>query len=210
MVEFDFISVVIGAIFAFITRLVYDKLREPKLEIATVKETFIIYLSGWPRRRTFMIFPNQRLVTLAKAYRLRVFNKQKSFLNAPADNCVVWLELDDTNESYQLSWVGQLSTVTINIGDKRDIDLCALLTQIGEIDSTGSFKREDKDIDNVIVVPTEHGYTRAEECKLLAEVNKVDKLTGKIRVSSANGKIVEKRIRITYNKTKRELDITLS
>ncbi len=116
------------------------------------------------------------------AYRLKVHNKQKYFLNSAAESCVAWLDLERTPEAYQLAWVGSQAEMTINVGDYREIDLCARVARNGSI-----------------VAPTERGYWGTEERRSSPRTigNGIDELRGEIRVTSANGKLVSRRIIIS-------------
>ena len=56
-----------------------------------------------------------------RAYRAKVRNKQKPLFNTAAENTIAWLILDDQTEPFQLSWVREKESVTLNVDDSREI-----------------------------------------------------------------------------------------
>lgn len=157
-------SILIGGLVGFTIRVTYDVLKTPKLEIdQTVNEPYLIGSDYRPNS-----FPGPNKNEFYNAYRVRVYNKERKLLGEAARNCVAWLEIEGALESYQLSWVGELSSVIINIGDYREINLCAREVHTG-----------------VIVAPTERGYF---EPRPRSIDNGKRELKGKIRVTCENGR----------------------
>ncbi len=172
MADTTIIGVVIGALATFAFAVLYYELRSPDVKLGRKATQFLIdivldtvILSGHEDGTTTK--------TRVTAYRVAAENSQKMTLNAPARNCVAWLELDGVGERYQLPWVGGLTTVTINVGDQREIDLCA---ELGAL----------------IFGPTEHGYPS--NPRTLGR--RGDHLKGWLWVTSENGKRDKVRIQI--------------
>lgn len=172
----------VGALFlGFILKVLFDELRIPKLVILdTIGEPFKIARPG-----AFNRGDNSYI-----AYRIRVLNKQKRFLNGAAENCMVWIKLTSTHEDYQLAWVGSWrQAITVNVGDVREIDLCARGHETGNI-----------------YAPTEKGYFEPSPRQI--GNGEID-LEGKIRITSKNGKKAERKITIRPASGNR-LDIIVS
>jgi hypothetical protein len=115
-------------------------------------------------------------LTKIRAYRARVTNVQRRLLNSAAENCVAWLDVEGATEAYQLSWVGSDSpaSVTINVGDFREIDLCALECRFGSI-----------------IAPTERGYDFPNP-RLIGH-EKVP-VKAALRVTASNGKSASRKL----------------
>lgn len=73
-----------------------------------------------------------------------------------------------SQEEYQLSWAPNEATVSINVGDERDVDLCAY-----EVFS------------HAVVAPTERGYFAPEPRTLM---ERFGQLTVRLRVTCENGR----------------------
>ncbi|MBU2008437.1 MAG: hypothetical protein KJ624_01100 [Chloroflexi bacterium] len=161
-------ELVIGLVLGFVSKLLYDELKSPRVELVSVsREAFHI----GPITQVPGGFDNDY-----NAYRLKVENHQKGFLDCAAENCVAWLLLDSAPEAYQLCWVGGASELTLNVGDMREVDTCARGIQTG-----------------VVVAPTEIGYSKSS----LRKIGDGSRdLHGTIRITCKNGKKAEKRIAI--------------
>jgi len=142
MIEIDIISILIGATVGFLSKLSYDELRTPKLRIAEITGPFLI---AEKIEREIAVESStgraEKTLKMYHAYRVRVYNKQKIVFNAAARSCIAWMKPDISQESYQLCWIGGNSSLTINVGDYREVDLCAR-----EVDT------------GIIIAPTEAGY----------------------------------------------------
>ncbi|MGA2200198.1 MAG: hypothetical protein ABSG45_09700 [Nitrososphaerales archaeon] len=176
----------VGAAGAFAFSVLYNQMRTPVVKIARRTTNFdidlsidTVILSGQPGPGTTTV--------RALAYRVAVTNTQRLALNAAARNCIAWLELEGATERFQLSWVGGLSSVVINVGDQREIDLCALLPNLG-----------------LILGPTENGYPSFPRILGRRGVQ----LRGSLIVTSENGKRDEVRIQIQQNQQGNGLDVT--
>ena len=125
-IVFQFLLLIIGGVVGFLFRVLTDWYSEPKLEMAaatTWVDVPVFQLAGpW----FLPTSPNQSVVSL-RCYRARVTNRQKRFMNAPARNCVAWIDVPDRGEPLQVSWVGSNASVTINVGDSREVDVFALV-----------------------------------------------------------------------------------
>ena len=162
-------------------KLFYDLWKDPHLEICGVSTPFKI---SEPIRLAGVNDGTQDYL----AYRIKVRNKQRILLNAAAENCVAWLDLDLAPEPYQLSWVGELESLTINVGDERSVNLCALNKSTG-----------------IVFAPTERGYFDPRP-RMIGDISKV--LYGEFRVTSRNGKSARRKISISPIQVG-ELHITL-
>ena len=175
------LELVIGLVVGFVSKLLYDELKSPRVELVSAS------------REAFHIGPISQvpggLDNDYNAYRIKVANHQKGFLNCAAENCVAWLHLDSAPEDYQLSWVGGASELTLNVGDVREVDTCARGIQTG-----------------VIIAPTEIGYSKSS----LRKIGDGSRdLHCRIRITCKNGKKAEKRI--TLQPTANcQLDISLA
>jgi hypothetical protein len=167
----------VGLVIGFGFKIVFDELRSPNLKIVGVSQPSgispEIKISG------------EGFDNFYSAYRIRVENKQKPFLNCAAENCMAWLELNPAPESYQICWVGNCPDVTINVGDVREVDFVAR----GE--TTGR-----------IFAPTERGYFEPSPREI--GDGKTD-LQGSLKITSKNGKREEKRFVIKPNKEQLEI-----
>lgn len=76
---------------------------------------------------------DQAITADVLAYRVKVTNKQKLWLNTAARNCIAWLDIEGASEAYQICWVGSKQSITINVGDCREIDVCAVVRGAGVI-----------------------------------------------------------------------------
>jgi hypothetical protein len=165
LVDFPFIESILALLLGFLVRVFFDELKSPKLKITGVSQ------------KPYAIGSDIQLMESTvdrdySAYRLRVENTEKRFLNCAADNCMAWLELDFGVEPYQLCWVGNHDSVTINVGDVREVDFCAVGSKTGRIYS-----------------PTEKGYFE----KLPRMIGDgTSELRCKLRITSKNGKSAER------------------
>lgn len=165
----SWVCTVAALVLGFLLKVLYDELRSPKLQISGVS------------RRPFQIEKIIKTVGVGvdnyyNAYRIKVENKEKRYLNCAAENCMAWIELDSAAETYQLCWVGNLAEVAINVGDVREVDICAQGTQTGEI-----------------IAPTERGYFEPSP-RIIG--NGTCELKGKLKITSKNGRRAETQITI--------------
>jgi len=167
----------VGLVIGFGLKIVFDELRSPNLKIVGVSQPFGISPEIKVSGKGFDNFYS--------AYRVRVENKQKPFLNCAAENCMAWLELDSAPESYQICWVGNCPDVTINVGDVREVDFVARGNTTGRI-----------------YAPTERGYFEPSPREI--GDGKTD-LRARLKITSKNGRREEKRFVIKPNK--RQLEI---
>ena len=159
------LQAVVGFVVGLAAKFFYDLLKAPSLEIlGDVSGPFQI---EDPQPAIRMVGSQHVGAQKYWAYRVRVRNRQKKFVNIAAENCLAWLDLDSAFEPYQLSWIGG-ATVTINVGDRREIDLCARNVQ-----------------DGLIIAPTETVYFDPRPRKI-GDGTQV--LSGRLRVTSRNGK----------------------
>lgn len=160
-----------GLVVGFFLSVLLEHLKQPTIKVTEAsKVPFTI-------DRTVPAIP-QNISRVFNAYRVRVENTQRRYLNAAAENCVAWLQLDSCPEPLQLSWVGDLTDVSINVGDHREVDFMA---------------RELGTDDGAIVAPTERGYFSPEPRRISTGDGE---LRGKIRITCKNGKRAEKRFSI--------------
>ncbi len=178
-----------GLLVGLLVKIIYDKLAEPHLEMAqTSSEPF--RLEGCELDpKVLRQAKGPTLTADVLAYRVKVTNRQKCLLNAPARNCIAWLEIDGTPESYQLCWVGSKEAVTINVGDSREIDVCGLVYRWGRI-----------------IAPTESGY-HFPTPRTLGGAGIA--LQGQLRVTSENAKFANRRIIIDVDANHTALKISL-
>jgi len=124
----------------------------------------------------------------ANAYRLRVENEKKLIpLNAAAENCVCWLNVDGEEETFQLPWIGRGESVDINVDDYRELDFCARSMKTSQI-----------------LIPSIHGYSLP-----ITIGDGTQPITGSFRVTSKNGKKEERKftiIPIENNQLKFKID----
>ena len=179
-IDCSWIYAVSALLLGFIFKVLFDELRCPKLRVLRVaRQPFTI------SSKTQIIcegFDNSYI-----AYRIRIENKQKRYLNCAAENCMAWLELESEPEPYQICWVGNCSDVTINVGDVKEVDFCA------RGDTTG-----------IISAPTERGYF--EPLPRTIGDGKSE-ICGKLRITSKNGKKAEKRFVIRPNSNQLEISL---
>jgi len=189
----DLVTQILAALLGIIAgiggKIFYDKLAEPRLEMAeTASGPFRLEACELdPIVLRQAEGPNLRVDILA--YRVKVTNKQKRLLNAAARNCIAWLELGGGPEPYQLCWVGSNESVTINVGDSREIDLCGLPYRWG-----------------IIVAPTESGYNFPRPRTIGGAGIAVQ---GLLRVTSENAKLASRRIVINVDENHTALTISL-
>jgi hypothetical protein len=177
-----------GFIAGIAGKVIYDKLAEPRIAMASSTSSFL--LNGCDLDPTVLrqaAGPNLQADVLA--YRVKVTNKQKHLLNAPARNCVAWLDIDGASESYQLCWVGSKESVTINVGDSRDIDVCGLVLAWG-----------------IVVAPLESGYGFPKPRRIGGAGIAI---RGRLRVTSENAKFDGKKVTIDVEPNKMYLKILL-
>lgn len=180
MIDISWIHLVAALVLGFLFKVLFDELKSPRLRIVKVS------------RQPFTISPEIKAIgegfdNYYTAYRIRVENKQKRYLNCAAENCIAWLELDSAPEPYQICWVGNCSDVTINVGDVREVDFCARGNTTGRI-----------------YAPTERGYFDLSPRQIGGGKSE---LQGKLKVTSKNGRREEKRFVIKPNNN--ELEITI-
>ena len=168
-VDLAWIYSVAGLVIGFLLKVLYDEGKSPRLKVLSAAS------------KPFQIGPFHQVPggfdNDYNAYRVKVENKEKKYLNCAAENCVAWLYVDSAPESYQLSWVGGASELTLNVGDSREVDICARGAQTG-----------------LIVAPTERGYFNPTPPHRIG--NGSGDLLGRIRVTCKNGKKAEMRITI--------------
>lgn len=173
----------VGVFIGYLAKAVYDDFTMPRLMIQN--DTYYVNLPNFqlylPYTRLTQPTPSNLV-----AYRARVENKQKLLLNSAAENCIAWIELNGSKEPYQISWVGSHASVTINVGDYRELDFCALAKNL-----------------NIIIAPTEGGYSNTPRC--IGKVGGV--IEGTLRVTSSNGKTAQRRFSIKSPATTGLLDI---
>jgi hypothetical protein len=168
-----------GVIAGSVATILVDRMREPKLKIENSTTHF--WVDNVKISKNFVgkpLDPTDPLTTV-RAYRARVRNVQKRLLSSAAENCVAWLDVEGAEEAYQLSWVGpnRLGSVTINVGDFREIDLCGLDTRFG-----------------CVVAPTERGYDFPNP-RLIGHEMAVP-IKAALRVTSSNGKSARRNVTI--------------
>jgi len=79
----SFLSGIVGFVTGFGSKILFDWFAEPKLEMATTSSTpFTIWFKA----------PNGTEVE-ARAYRVKIHNRQKRRFNTAARNCIAWLDL---------------------------------------------------------------------------------------------------------------------
>lgn len=184
----ELLSSILGLIIGIGGKIIYDTLAEAYLEIEGVGRSFLLRACRL-EPRILRQAEGPAIEADVLTYRVKVTNRQKRLLNAPARNCVAWLDIDGAPESYQLCWVGAKESVTINVGDSREIDLCGLPIKWG-----------------VIIAPTESGYNFPAP-RLIGDAG--IPIVGKIRVTSENGRRVESVIRIEVEANLDALRISL-
>ena len=170
--DYTWLYAIAALLVGFFLKVLYDELKSPKLEILAAP--------GKPYQIESTIQIEEEPTTLVignyNGYRLKVRNRQKRFLNCAAENCMTWIELDSAPEAYLLSWVGAGAEVTINVGDIRELDICARNSKTGEI-----------------IAPTERGYFEPSP-RIISKGT--EELKGKLRITCKNGKRAEKNITI--------------
>ncbi|MBI4287074.1 MAG: hypothetical protein HY671_01440 [Chloroflexi bacterium] len=179
----EWLLAITGIVVGFGLKLLFDSLKAPKLAIQSVSAPFQMIEPlrvGTPR-------PSGGYNYLA--YRVRVRNKRRRFFNVAAESCIAWLDLDSGQEPYQLSWVGELDSVTINVEDQREIDLCAI-----------------NEVDRGIISPTERGYFHPFP-RVIGYAGQT--LNRKVRVTCRNGKRAVTNVSIQANSSMK-LEIVLS
>ena len=186
----DLVGPVLGAFLGFGGKVLYDKLAEPCLQMAKTASTPFLLKKCELDPKVLRQAEGPTLHVDVLAYRVKVTNKQKPLLNAPARNCVAWLDLDGAPESYQLCWVGSKESVTINVGDSREIDVCGLAYKWG-----------------AIIAPTESGYSFPRP-RTIGGAGLV--VQGWLRVTSENAKFAKGRIAINVDDNNTALKISLT
>lgn len=177
-----------GFIVGIAGKVVYDKMAEPRLKMAASTSSFLLRKCDLDRTVLRQAEgPNLRTDVLV--YRVRVANKQKRLLNAAARNCVAWFDIDGASESYQLSWVGSKESVTINVGDSREIEVCGLSLDWG-----------------IVVAPLESGYGFPKPRTIGGAGIAI---RGRLRVTSENAKFDSKKVTINVDPNKKFLTILL-
>jgi len=179
VIDINWIHLVAALILGFLFKVLFDELKSPRIRIIG------------PSGKAFTINPEVQAIgegvdNYYTAYRIRVENKQKRYLNNAAENCIAWIELDSAPEPYQICWVGG-SEITINVGDIREVDFCA------RGNTTGS-----------IYAPTERGYFEPDPRSI---GDGKSELRGKLRITSKNGRKEEKPFVIKPMKNRLEIAI---
>ena len=183
-----FVSFLLG----LLGKVFFDIYREPKLTITGFSGPWI---TSGP-----VVWLDEKMpaATMAgvhdfRAYRVRVCNPQKLLLNAAARNCTAWLILEGAEEPYELSWIGAQKAITINVGDEREFDLCALQPGYGWI-----------------IASTEAPYFPPNSRPRLVIGRDWQTLRGIVRVTAENAKKAEQAIEIRARKNSGRLDIKLA
>jgi len=181
MMSSPFVWTVGGIVLGFILKVLFDAWKSPELKTLTVSKKFEqvlgvtshCYVNGHEPRGQ-----SRHPIYDYNVYFIKIENKQKRVLNSAAESCMAWLELGSVGKAYQLSWLGGTSEVTINVGDTREVIICARETQKGKI---------------FIPKITPKGDLG----ELSPQIGDgTSELQGKLRVSSKNGKKLETSIRI--------------
>lgn len=183
-IDLTWVYSVAALVLGFLLKVLYDELKAPKLAILAVSQL------------PFPIGPDIDIMPIGpgidnyyyNAYRLKVRNGEKRYLNCAAENCVAWIELNSAPEDYQLCWVGGVADTTINVGDTREVDICARRNTSGEI-----------------IAPTERGYFEPSPRRIS---DGTCELQGKVRITCQNGKKAERNITIRPSGTD-QLEIIL-
>ena len=102
---------------------------------------------------------------------------------------MAWLDIGGAPESYQLAWVGTKESVTINVGDSREIDVCGIPVRYG-----------------ITIAPTESGYVFPRPRALGGAGIPLE---GWLRVTCENAQPAQLRIRIDVAANNDALDIRL-
>ena len=100
--SFVFISAFAALVVGFLLKVLFDHLKAPMVKILTAsKEPFLVN-EGYRDTETgpFVV------VRTYNAYRIRVENVERRYLNCAAENCIAWIELDSAPEAYQVAWIG--------------------------------------------------------------------------------------------------------
>lgn len=129
-------------------------------------------------------------------YRVRVHNREKKLFRVAAENCKGLLSLK--NRDYELCWVGDEPSITINPGDHRELEICC-----------------DRKLPNregyypYILIPTKRGFfPNGGISNLRIENFKVsDTISGELRVTASNAGMVRKKVKI--RRTQDGLRVTL-
>ena len=179
-IDINWIQAVAGLVLGFLLKVLFDELKSAKLRIVGVSQSPFSIEAKYKVIGTD--FDNYYI-----AYRIRVENKQKRYMNCAAENCIAWLELDNAREPFQICWVGDFADVTINVGDVREVDFCA------RGNTTGT-----------IYAPTERGYFELSPREI---GDGKSELRGKLRITSKNGRKAEKRFVIKPNNKQLEIDL---
>jgi hypothetical protein len=180
VIDLNWIHLVAALVLGFLFKVLFDELKSPRIRVVGVS------------RQPFSISPEIQVTgegfdNYYTAYRIRVENKQKRYLNSAAENCIAWIELESAPEPYQICWVGG-SEVTINVGDIREVDFCARGNTTGRI-----------------YAPTERGYFEPAP-RLIGDGK--SEVRGKLRITSKNGRKEEKPFLI--RPVQNRLEITVS
>lgn len=178
-----------GILTGILSKIFLDKLAEPNLEMAqTVSEPLLMRATIDPRSINRQD-QDQLIAADILAYRVKITNRQKRWLNTAAKNCVAWLDIEDASETYQICWVGSKESVTINVGDCREVDVCAVVRGPG-----------------VIVAPVESGYGFPRPRTIGSSLVTLE---GQLRVTCENGKKTQRRIRISTKENRSELSVSI-
>ena len=97
----DIGGITAGAVVGFASKILYDQLKEPNLQIEPdTTDTLNPNVTIEGR------FVDNALVATSpaslRAYRAKVRNKQKPLFNTAAQNAIAWLQVDGETESFQL------------------------------------------------------------------------------------------------------------
>lgn len=179
-IDINWIQAVAALVLGFLLKVLFDELKSARLRIVGVSKLPFSIEAKY--KVTGTGFDNYYT-----AYRIRVENKQKRYMNCAAENCIPWLELDYAPEPYQICWVGGCSDVTINVGDVREVDFCA------RGNTTGT-----------IYAPTERGYFELSPREI---GDGKSEILGTLRITSKNGRKAERRFVIKPNNNQLEISL---
>ena len=169
---------VVGTIIGYLLRALYEELSMPIMRIED--QTYPVFVRNYDVTEEALGIGQTSLyrrVTLI-CYRARVTNVQKALLNAAAENCIAWLDIDGVQELFQISWVGGVTIVTINVGDHRDIDFCSLAIGYAKL-----------------FAPTETGYPAYPNPPRVIGTGG-HPVRGALRVTSSNAQSVSRRFEV--------------
>jgi hypothetical protein len=117
------LSGVVGVVVGLGLRILYEMYKSPKLLILGTSEKHY-HININPLEEGYLV-----------AYRVRIRNVEKWFLNQAAENCMAWIIVKDKDkeEQFQTAWVDGYPFTTINVGDTREIDFAAIGDRSGDL-----------------------------------------------------------------------------